>query len=356
MSTRPLKLVLVLGGLLSALVLGEALLCAVHFSTIIARPTTPPWLWLVYDPVVGRKNLPGYRHDALGFQINSMGFRGEDIRWHKPAGTTRIACLGDSATFGIWKENVFVLRARTAYPEELSTLLQAQGIANVEVINAGVVGNSTTLGLRELIAQVLPLQPDIVTIRYGQNDHALGRGPEISRFAGAPVYVLMQLLPHRAYDLELVRLGFDAYQRGLAGPPLPTRRVPIGEFEQNLHRFVQIARANNVRMLFIDAPYRAIERGESPDVNLRDIGAGSLRELHQLHQDYQTVLDRVAQVTNTPLLRTGAKFRESDSRIFTDYDLYHLNEAGAQLLAHLLLGELTALQWLDAPSKGRDHD
>ena len=62
-------------------------------------PFSPVWEWLVYDPVRGWKNQPGYSSEF--FRIDSMGLRGAERPRRKPAGVVRIVSLGDSGTFGI---------------------------------------------------------------------------------------------------------------------------------------------------------------------------------------------------------------------------------------------------------------
>jgi lysophospholipase L1-like esterase len=67
-----------------------------------------------------------------------------------------------------------------------------------------------------------------------------------------------------------------------------------------------------------------------------------------IHEEYQEVLRRVALATGTPLLDTAEQLRSAPTLAFTEYDLSHPNQAGAQLLARLLLEKLDALGWLTA--------
>src|SRR6185295_13489173 len=99
----------------------------------IERPTNPGWNWIAYDPILVRKNMPGFVYEPLGVRINRHGFRGEEIRAEKPPGAVRIFCLGDSTTFGIWLERPGERRADTSYPAELERLLVEAGDRHVEV-------------------------------------------------------------------------------------------------------------------------------------------------------------------------------------------------------------------------------
>lgn len=120
------------------------------------------WPWVVKDPVLGWTNAAGYQSNS--FRVNSYGFRGEEFSREKPEGVTRIVCIGDSGTFGIW----FGERSSRHwdnYPGELRRILREEGDDSVEVINAGVVGATSSHSLRQLLTRVLVLQPDILTVR-----------------------------------------------------------------------------------------------------------------------------------------------------------------------------------------------
>jgi lysophospholipase L1-like esterase len=80
--------------------------------------------------------------------------------------STRIVCLGDSVT-GIY----YHTGGRRAYPEVLQLTLQKQfpGV-EIQVINAGISGNTTADALRRLEADVLNHRPHLVTIMFGLND------------------------------------------------------------------------------------------------------------------------------------------------------------------------------------------
>jgi lysophospholipase L1-like esterase/predicted esterase len=78
----------------------------------------------------------------------------------------KIVCLGDSVT-GVY----YHTGGRRAYPEMLEVAIRkAMSKANVQVINAGISGHTTTEGLARLERDVLMHQPDLVTISFGLND------------------------------------------------------------------------------------------------------------------------------------------------------------------------------------------
>lgn len=122
----------------------------------------------------GRRLIPGARvliknHRISGrdivMEINSRGFRDEEIGASKGQDELRILVLGDSITWGSYlaAEEVYVERIE----EELRRALKDR---RVEVINAGV----GDIGLKEEISILeergLALEPDLVIVSFYLND------------------------------------------------------------------------------------------------------------------------------------------------------------------------------------------
>lgn len=114
-----------------------------------------------------RKNQVNERVDILLPSklsgVNSMGLRGPEISVDKPPGVIRVACMGDSSTYG------WMVPGHKTYPRLLETLLNISASHHYQVINGGVLGHDSTDGLNRFVEKILPLHPDIVTIYYGVN-------------------------------------------------------------------------------------------------------------------------------------------------------------------------------------------
>src|SRR5262249_4068385 len=75
-------------------------------------------------------------------------------------------------TFGLVHHGGINFTFSPTYSAELQRLLnEGAEVQSVEVINAGVIGYSTLQGLRLLKHEVRRWHPDVITIRYGVNDH-----------------------------------------------------------------------------------------------------------------------------------------------------------------------------------------
>ena len=110
------------------------------------RPPFKDWRWLVYDPFFGWLNAPG--HQELAFAVNSLGLRGPEPAVPKPPGVTRLICLGDSSTFGLWQAEPPGFRFE-GYPDAL----RLSAPSHLDVINAGVP--------YDVLQRAVPIHPTV---------------------------------------------------------------------------------------------------------------------------------------------------------------------------------------------------
>jgi lysophospholipase L1-like esterase len=97
--------------------------------------------------------------------MNSLGYRSPEPRSARLPSMLRVACVGDSWTFGM-----NVDQDRT-YPSRLGEQLRhAYPDKTIEVLNFGVLGYSSFQGLQLMKARILALQPDVVAIGFAMND------------------------------------------------------------------------------------------------------------------------------------------------------------------------------------------
>jgi hypothetical protein len=96
--------------------------------------------------------IPGhdYGHGLVG---NSLGYPGRDYPREKPAGTFRIAALGDS----------FAVGPAVAFADNYLTLLEKE-LPHTEVLNFGVSGAGPREYVQVLQKDALAFQPDLVLV------------------------------------------------------------------------------------------------------------------------------------------------------------------------------------------------
>jgi lysophospholipase L1-like esterase len=152
-----------------------ALLIALAVSELVARAILPappngvrqPQITYLYDPEIRYVMAPsqqGWIDDGF-LRINSFGFRGRELTIPKPAGTFRVAVIGDSVTLG-WG-----VADDETFSAQLEALLQHrfpdQGI---EIVNLGVGGYDTRQEVTLLRRYVARLEPDLALVGFYSND------------------------------------------------------------------------------------------------------------------------------------------------------------------------------------------
>jgi acyl-CoA thioesterase-1 len=114
-----------------------------------------------------------------------------------PESPVRIVALGDSLTAG------YGLPAEAAFPAKLQRALRERGIA-VEVINAGVSGDTASGGLARLDWSI-PDGADAVILELGANDALRGLDPKVTRAALEQILVRL-----KARRIEVLLAGMRA--------------------------------------------------------------------------------------------------------------------------------------------------
>lgn len=187
---------------------------------------------------------------------------------------TRILCLGDSNTYGVWLAD----RETEAWPPQLEALWnEAEPERPIEVLNAGYPGTSSSHLLRDFAELLDAFQPDLVVVLIGVNDFwtepvAVAEARDglwgfIRRHSR--VLRLTRLLRPRidASELEVrresaeprkraagvVRFGDHIFDRGWRRAE--SRRRVAGEgLARNLRRMAERSRALGVPLLLLTYP------------------------------------------------------------------------------------------------------
>lgn len=359
-----------LSALLKNLAVGSsALLVTLLAAEALLRLSTPPSFRqqpfehvasLRIDPVRGWRNVPGRYEPGTRIAglkldewlvLNSRGLRGPELEVPKPPALVRIVCLGDSGTFGLWKRaDAAGVVGLDSYALELGSILRQRGRSDVEVVNAGVLGYSSIHGLRQLQLEILELEPDVVTVRFGYNDHTPAWQPELR--VRDPSQPWLRAVFHHLAGWRLMRLGLSAYRSwGWLHPePWSVPWVSRQEFERTLRRFAALGREHGFRLLFIDYPLAPLELID-PGAVAYFLGltrTGSASNLYGEHETYQAILEKVSTEEGVPLLESAPLLRDQAGALFSPIDLVHPNDEGARVLARLLLRQLDALGWLEA--------
>jgi hypothetical protein len=162
-----IKILLVTISLIVALIIAEFTVRIFLSDKIIKKTQFIPseYKELVYEYAPAKEFFSPVHKTTIS--INTSGYRDKEFSIDKPADTTRIICLGDSATFGSKIKDL-----SQTYPKQLETLLNING-KQYEVFNMGVEGYNTHHEVAALQYKGLQYNPDIaiLTLNFGDDGH-----------------------------------------------------------------------------------------------------------------------------------------------------------------------------------------
>jgi lysophospholipase L1-like esterase len=237
-----------------------------------------------------------------------------DARARRPA----VAFMGDSCTeFG-------------TYPRRALEHLATDHPALARGVVMGVGGWSVVQGWRQLERDVLPLQPRVVTVYFGWNDHWIALGPPDDELRRARI---ASWLAERSRIVQLLY----RISAGRGGAERPNR-VPLPTYEATLERMVDAVRNAGGATVLITAPSAHV-RGREPQYLL----ARHVRRLDDLvptHQAYVEATRRAARDARAELCDAAAAFEKlpPPREQYFLRDGIHLTEAGDVAMASLVAG------------------
>lgn len=258
----------------------------------------------------------------LSYQINSRGLRGPEITKNKNG--TRILALGNSCTFG-WG-----VQYENCWTKVLQDKLnETSGGESIEVINAGVPGYSSHQG-KILLEKLMPLDPDIVLVMYGWNDHwRAGKDISDARQKSPPAVVMeVQNYLSRLMLYKLVRKATLSLTEDTTFVKMEdmsgTRRVSPDEFSENLKSIIKRVQAAKAKPILVIPPIATL------DTYFKDMSS----DLHLLHQRYQNVIVKVGEYQKVPVIDLQQAFDNFDD-LYDDAfgDPIHFNQKGHQIAA-----------------------
>jgi lysophospholipase L1-like esterase len=259
---------------------------------------------------------------------NALGFRGRDWVVPKPPDVYRVMFLGDS-----------VLRA---YPGLIELVLNADRSRTeiIETLNLSVEGYSSYQGRILTDRFGAMLEPDLVIVSFGWNDHWQAYGnPDAAKHVDAnstPIGGVAQWMFRRLRTLQWLRA-----LRGTS-PPLPVPRVSLAEYRENLSYIGGFFTARDVPVAFVTAPAAHDVLGV-PDYLIEMGFAADKASVIRLHHAYNEVVREVASRAPLRLFDLAADTLTPDvaRAVFRD-DGIHLTPEGVAVIARRVAGFIEA--------------
>jgi lysophospholipase L1-like esterase len=312
----------------------------------------------VYDPATETFVLvPGVHRSSIATAtiiVNSQGFVGKELEVDHPA-LWRIAAVGDSCTFGAGDD-------KNTYPAMLDARLNQREEAgrSYEVVNAGISGLNSGLALRRLTSQVLPLEPDVVTIYVGWND--LMKADPRAQGETAALAGVARLLDDLWLVKGLRKLLFF-YLRPMLWPPR-TGPSPSGIFtgfqptlyERNLLSMIEAVRSASSQPVLITLP--TVVRPEMTVADLKAArvvfpyfaSAAGVADLLELLGAYNRSIRRIGAEQQVPVIDLARRFEQLATTRPYFWDTMHLNPEGMALAADEILAGLERARLLGPAS------
>jgi lysophospholipase L1-like esterase len=282
------------------------------------------------DPELLWKFHPGKHYND--FLVNSLGYRDREIDPVKQPGDMRVICLGDSVTAqGHPPYSLLLHEMLTAAPPTANRW---------EAFNMAVYGYSSAQGLKVFNTQTRQLQPDIVTVFYGWNDHWLEMQTDHNRMAVkvAPWQGIMyNLFKHKRCFMLL----FNIFANDNNGTPVrdaPGFRVPPEEYTNTLIELVQKIRDADAQPLLISAPRRNVEAQQHKFPE-----AAAKINFNAVHDDYTDLTRQVAAHTSADLLDLHAIFAAPEFDQYFSDDGIHFHQEGLHIIAAMVYQKICAM-------------
>ncbi len=303
-----------------------------------------------------------------GQALNHAGFRSREFA-PKPPGIFRVLAIGDSCTFGMTAPDNYLF-VKDPYPQRLEQLIaERAGADKVEVLNGGQPGYNSYQGLLLLRTKLRNLHPDLITVRFGWNDHLMSPqnqvGNAFRELRNPFVRGVQDLLLHTALYPYAKRLGMEAqlWMQPAAPPgapafkPLPREwdpNVTIQDYEYNLRRIVELGRQQGAQVWLLTSPsafltpghllrYEQLPQDALPRRLLTMDRLPSFRRMMEIHDAYNAAVRAVGAELNIPVIDMAQLYRDhADQPLFSMQDILHPTQTGYDLEAEALYDRLFA--------------
>ena len=291
-------------------------------SIVIAGEEKKPELKSRYhfkDPELLWRWRPGVTFN--GRVINQMGFLDREVNPVKTPGTTRVISMGCSCTG----------QGTPPYSGYLNDMLNADAPGQWDAFNMGVHGYSTSQGLRLFQNEGEALEPDVVTIFYGWNDHWRARSKDSKRMAkraSAFQAKIMEVLGRKRFFQYIVNEALPEYENVLPDKEF-VLRVPHEEYRSNLQTFIEEIRAVGATPVLIAAP----RKDTLSELLVLNKQTADVNHAANLHDEYLEILYEVAAETNTAVVDLPNRLSAEDKQTLMSDDGIHFKQEGLKRVA-----------------------
>jgi lysophospholipase L1-like esterase len=280
--------------------------------------------------------VPNYSNRRI--TVNSLGFRGPEIRVPKPQDAVRIAFIGDSVSYcGEVSGN-----DRTWPDLVTASLRQSFPGVDFDYVNGGVPGYTIRMMERNLSYRIAGLKPDIILIEGGNDfsaemrELAVKQGiindPRIREMTWPSRYSLLWHLVEK----NLRVLTTQRQIRAIQGRLVVDTATMGGQYRQDLIELVRTAQKTGrlVAILTISPQFRS---DQPPDQQMRASASQLFYMPFITPATLINGIDRYNEIVRAVADETGALLIGHENDIPGDpvhfVDAWHLTDAGSRAMA-----------------------
>jgi lysophospholipase L1-like esterase len=274
-------------------------------------------------------------------QVNSLGFPGKEVVTPKPKHVFRIVYFGDSCT-------------QEGYARMVERLLNeffGGDSLRFECITMAVSGYSSYQGrvMAEMYGEML--EPDLVVVLFGWNDHWLAYRAIDSETHSGDYNDIISRAYHNLRLLQFMKKTFAAQARSESDLVLDEVRVSLDEYRENLTRISDMFTYKNVPVIFLTSPTSHYRLGV-PEYLTREKLTSSAEADISLHRKYNQVVRDLAEQNDLLLLDLETDFDSlyNLDQIFTK-DGIHFTPTGLELVAKRVYEFVAGNLFADKPAE-----
>lgn len=272
--------------------------------------------------------------------VNSLGFPGNEITTPKPKNVFRIVYFGDSCT-------------QEGYAQIVERLLNEYfggDSLHFECVTMAVSGYSSYQG--RLMAEMYGamLEPDLVVVLFGWNDHWLAYRAIDSETRPGDYSGIINSMYNNLRLLQFMKKIFAVEARSESDLVLDKVRVPLGEYRENLSRISDLFISEDIPVIFMTSPTSHYRLGVPAYLITEKLTANPQAAI-SMHRTYNRAVRDLAGQSDIFLLDLESDFDtlQNLDQIFTK-DGIHFTSAGLELVAKQVFDFIADNYFADEPA------
>jgi lysophospholipase L1-like esterase len=242
-----------------------------------------------------------------------------------------IICAGDSCTEG-W------IDSNNRYPLILEYLLKKK-VENIRVINAGLGGATSELGLNQYNNFFFNMKHSVLIWFYVWNDMWQGEDPQNFLIKSANIRNFF----FKSFLIDIEKSKTFVLLRKLLFPPkinFKKNNTPPKKFEKNLIRLIKLTQKKSIKLILLTAPSN-IPDSLLSDKKIQNLKIDQIYPLSGMLKIYNNIIRNTAKKYNITLIDLNQlikQYKNSDEFFCNDH--IHYTYSGSEFIAKEIFSKI----------------